>query len=263
MIEHREALIYMLYEAAELEHGIMGQYLFAAFSLKQTAAEGLTAEQLEAVPRWRKQISHVARGQDFATVGHLYRSIEAGFAHLAARNAADWLFAWPPAAQATQAHFGWPELVPVTDLASAQRAIGSTCSAAGSTPASNLELTFSQVPTAADAGGPRAPEPAQAMMGWWEFAARSSWDGTKSSDRSGRYWPTPYRGAAASRWCAATRASGRRGSAVSSWMAPGATARSSRSPGLSLRARACRSARWLKLSCGPYGGVRCRWRTRT
>ena len=34
VIEHREALIYMLYEAAELEHGIMCQYLFAAFSLK-------------------------------------------------------------------------------------------------------------------------------------------------------------------------------------------------------------------------------------
>src|SRR5262245_48264453 len=32
VIEHREALIYMLCEAAELEHGIMCQYLFAAFS---------------------------------------------------------------------------------------------------------------------------------------------------------------------------------------------------------------------------------------
>src|SRR3974377_2302669 len=40
VIEHREALIYMLCEAAELEHGIMCQYLFAAFSLKQTADEG-------------------------------------------------------------------------------------------------------------------------------------------------------------------------------------------------------------------------------
>jgi len=29
VIEHREALIYMLFEAAELEHGIMCQYLFA------------------------------------------------------------------------------------------------------------------------------------------------------------------------------------------------------------------------------------------
>jgi Ferritin-like len=40
-IEHREALIHMLCEAAELEHGIMCQYLFAMFSLKQGADEGL------------------------------------------------------------------------------------------------------------------------------------------------------------------------------------------------------------------------------
>src|ERR671937_88203 len=60
VIEHREALIYMLCEAAELEHGIMCQYLFAAFSLKQAADEGLTPEELEAVTRWRRTISHVA-----------------------------------------------------------------------------------------------------------------------------------------------------------------------------------------------------------
>src|SRR5207344_2866907 len=60
VIEHREALIYMLCQAAELEHGIMCQYLFAAFSLKQREDEGLTAEELEAVTRWRKQVSHVA-----------------------------------------------------------------------------------------------------------------------------------------------------------------------------------------------------------
>src|SRR5437016_13129099 len=60
VIEHREALIYMLCEAAELEHGIMCQYLFAAVSLKQREDEGLTAAELEAVTRWRKQISHVA-----------------------------------------------------------------------------------------------------------------------------------------------------------------------------------------------------------
>ena len=42
VIEHREALIYMLCEAAELEHGIMCQYLYAAFSLKQSEAEGLS-----------------------------------------------------------------------------------------------------------------------------------------------------------------------------------------------------------------------------
>src|SRR5437764_15016957 len=61
VIEHREALIYLLREAAELEHGIMCQYLFAAFSLKQSVDEGLTAEQLQAVTRWRKTVGEVAR----------------------------------------------------------------------------------------------------------------------------------------------------------------------------------------------------------
>ncbi len=211
VIEHREALIYMLCEAAELEHGIMCQYLFAAFSLKQSADEGLTSRELDAVQRWRQQIAHVAaqemlhlalvhnllsaigaaphlarpnlpapashypagvqlalmpfgeqalrhfmflerpegmaledadglaamglaapamnerdivpHGQDFATVGHLYRSIEAGLDRLSEKHGEDWLFVGPPRAQATAAQFGWPELVPVIDLASAQRAI--------------------------------------------------------------------------------------------------------------------------------------------
>jgi Ferritin-like len=212
VIEHREALIYMLCEAAELEHGIMCQYLFAAFSLKQREDEGLTAEELEAVTRWRRAISHVAteemlhlalvhnllsafgaaphlgrpnlpapahhypagvnltlvpfgeqalrhfmflerpegmalKGaegidapvhdavplmaerdivphlQDFATVGHLYRSIEQGVAHLAEKFGERGLFVGPPRAQATSENFRWPELVAVTDLASAQQAI--------------------------------------------------------------------------------------------------------------------------------------------
>jgi CDGSH-type Zn-finger protein/truncated hemoglobin YjbI len=211
IIEHREALIYMLCEASELEHGIMCQYLYAAFSLKQSEAEGLTKEEAEATQRWRKHISHIAtqemlhlslvqnllsaigaaphlsrrnfpqpatnypagvhlallpfgeaalrhfmflerpegmdladadgmaafgraapsmqhgeivpRAQDFATVGHLYRSIEQGFADLAGKLGEEQLFAGPPQAQATEADFGWPELVAVTDVASAQRAI--------------------------------------------------------------------------------------------------------------------------------------------
>ncbi len=212
VIEHREALIYMLCEAAELEHGIMCQYLFAAFSLKQRADEGLTAEELEAVTRWRRTIAHVAteemlhlalvqnvlsaigaaphltrpnlpaparhypagvnltlvpfgepalqhfmflerpegmalegaKGidapvhdalpliadgdivpqlQDFATVGHLYRSIEQGLERLAGKFGERNLFVGPPRAQATSTDFRWPELVAVTDLASAQRAL--------------------------------------------------------------------------------------------------------------------------------------------
>ncbi|MFJ4651685.1 ferritin-like domain-containing protein [Nocardia sp. NPDC088792] len=211
VIEHREALIYMLCQAAELEHGIMCQYLFAAFSLKQHESEGLTADQVEMATRWRKLVSHVAtqemlhlalvhnllsaigaaphmsrpnlplpaahypagvqlalipfgeealrhflflerpegmdlqdaeglamagraaplmqqgeivpRLQDFATVGHLYRSIEHGVQHLAEKYGERWLFVGPPRAQATEKHFRWPELVPVTDVASARRAI--------------------------------------------------------------------------------------------------------------------------------------------
>jgi hypothetical protein len=212
VIEHREALIYMLCQAAELEHGIMCQYLFAAYSLKQRADEGLTPEELEAVKRWRSSIAHVAteemlhlalvqnilsaigaaphlsrpdlpapahhfpagmhlalvpfgeralqhflflerpegmalegakgidapvheavplmaegdivpQPQDFATIGHLYRSIEAGLEHLAEKFGEDNLFVGPPRAQATSADFHWPELVAVSDLASARQAI--------------------------------------------------------------------------------------------------------------------------------------------
>jgi hypothetical protein len=61
--------------------------------------------------------------QDFATVGHLYRSIEEGIAHLADRFGERNLFVGPPRAQATSAHFHWPELVAVTDTASARRAL--------------------------------------------------------------------------------------------------------------------------------------------
>jgi hypothetical protein len=212
VIEHREALIYMLCEAAELEHGIMCQYLFAAFSLKQREDEGLSAGELAAATRWRQVIAHVAteemlhlalvhnllsaigaaphlerpnlpaplhhypagvnltlvpfgekalqhfmflerpegmalegakgidpplheavplmaerdivpQPQDFATVGHLYRSIEQGLSHLSEKFGERNLFVGPPRAQATSENFHWPELVTVTDLASAQSAI--------------------------------------------------------------------------------------------------------------------------------------------
>ena len=211
VIEHREALIYMLCEASELEHAIMCQYLFAAFSLKESEDEGLTPDELAAVTSWQRKILNVAAGemlhlalvnnmlsaigaaphlsrpnlpapaghypagvqltllpfgdqalqhfmflerpegmdlddaeglaalqtatptvnprdivptpQDFATVGHLYRSIEAGLRHLAAKYGEDWLFTGPPRAQATPALFGWPNLLPVTGLDSACAAV--------------------------------------------------------------------------------------------------------------------------------------------
>src|SRR5262249_26928272 len=65
----------------------------------------------------------VPQPQDFATIGHLYRSIEHGVAHLAEKFGERHLFVGPPRAQATSADFRWPELVAVTDVASAQRAL--------------------------------------------------------------------------------------------------------------------------------------------
>lgn len=59
-IEHRDALIYMLSEAAELEHAIMCQYLFAAFTLKRSTAEGVDERQLRAIDKWRDVLFGVA-----------------------------------------------------------------------------------------------------------------------------------------------------------------------------------------------------------
>jgi hypothetical protein len=212
-LEHREALVYTLGKAAELEHLIMLQYLFAAFSLKQKVEEGLSADALAAVVRWRKTLLEISEQemlhlalvqnlltavgaaprlarpnfpmpaysypagvriellpfgeaalrhfaflerpegmaiddadgfeaiaqavalphdehdeivphlQEFDTIGQLYRSIQAGLEHLDQRLGPERLFIGPPSAQATEEHFRWPELVAVTDLASARQAI--------------------------------------------------------------------------------------------------------------------------------------------
>jgi hypothetical protein len=212
-LEHREALIYTLGKAAELEHLVMLQYLFAAFSLKQSTDEGLTPDALAAVKRWRKTLLEIGEQemlhlalvqnlltavgaaprlarpnfpmpayaypagvrielvpfgeaalrhfaflerpdgmdvqdsdgfaaiaqavalphddhdqivpqlQEFDTIGQLYRSIEAGLEYLDGRLGSRRLFIGPPNAQATEEHFRWPELIPVTDLDSARQAI--------------------------------------------------------------------------------------------------------------------------------------------
>jgi hypothetical protein len=66
-IADREELIYLLCEASELEHLLCCSYLFAAFSLKRTADEGLSANELEAVARWERVITGVAVQE----MGHL------------------------------------------------------------------------------------------------------------------------------------------------------------------------------------------------
>jgi CDGSH-type Zn-finger protein/uncharacterized Fe-S cluster protein YjdI len=56
----RELALHALYEAAELEHNLMCTYLYAAFSLKDGVAEGLTPDEAGAVTRWRRVLLRVA-----------------------------------------------------------------------------------------------------------------------------------------------------------------------------------------------------------
>jgi hypothetical protein len=211
VVERRKELTYLLSQAAELEHGVMCQYLYAAFSLRTEPGPGLQADQLEAVERWRRVILAISaeemlhwamvqnlltavgsapyvsrphlphqargyppgvqlrlvpfgeaalehfvyferpegveradgrgfepvglppppmrpedivpRGQDFATQGHLYRSIEAGIVRLASRLGEDRLFIGPSFHQADETTFRWPDLVPITDVEGASRTI--------------------------------------------------------------------------------------------------------------------------------------------
>lgn len=78
-IEHRDALIYMLTEAAELEHAIMCQYLFAAFSMKTSTGEGVTERQLRHIEKWKKVVTRVAVDEmlHLALVNNLLASIGA------------------------------------------------------------------------------------------------------------------------------------------------------------------------------------------
>ena len=211
VVEHREQLIYLLREAAELEHTILCEYLFAAFTMKQRTDEGVSAAQLEAIDRWRTIILTVARQemlhltlvqnlltaigaaphlsrpnlptaakhfpagvqialvpfgeqalrhflflerpegvalddpdaavavararplmadddivpapQSFATVGHLYRAIDVGFAWLTGTLGPAKLFIGPAPAQTSPEAMHWDGLVAVTDLDSAHQAI--------------------------------------------------------------------------------------------------------------------------------------------
>lgn len=60
VIETREELIYLLAEAAAIEHNLMCTYLYAAWSLRRSEADGLTPAQVEIVQRWRRMIVSVA-----------------------------------------------------------------------------------------------------------------------------------------------------------------------------------------------------------
>jgi hypothetical protein len=96
-------------------------YLERPEGMELTDAEGLAATAAAAPVMAAEEL--VPRLQDFATVGHLYRAIEAGFGHLVDKMGEDRLFVGPAQAQITQTAFTWPQLVAVTDLASATAAV--------------------------------------------------------------------------------------------------------------------------------------------
>src|ERR1700751_5409548 len=60
VVEHREQLWSLLIEAAQIEHMIMCQYLYACFSLRTEPDEGLTAQQADAVARWQETLTGIA-----------------------------------------------------------------------------------------------------------------------------------------------------------------------------------------------------------
>ena len=101
----------MLCQAAELEHGLMCQYLFAAFPLKQRAYEGLTPEELDAVTRWRRTIAHVATEEmlHLALVQNMLSAIGAG-PHLTRPNLPAPAHRYPAGVNLTLVPFGEPAL---------------------------------------------------------------------------------------------------------------------------------------------------------
>jgi hypothetical protein len=60
-VTRRHRLVALLTEAAELEHALMCQYLYAALSMKRRVEEGVTWHQLELMRRWEASIMLVAR----------------------------------------------------------------------------------------------------------------------------------------------------------------------------------------------------------
>jgi nitroreductase len=63
------------------------------------------------------------RGQEYATIGHLYRGIGDGLQTLVARVGEQAVFVGSPRAQPTPELFHWPQLIAVTDLESASAAV--------------------------------------------------------------------------------------------------------------------------------------------
>ena len=99
-ITNREDLIFLLSEAAELEHGLLCSYLFAAFSLKGDPDEGLAEDELQTVRSWKATIAGVAVQEmlHLTLVSNLLTAI-GGAPHLRRPNFPQRAAYYPPAFQ--------------------------------------------------------------------------------------------------------------------------------------------------------------------
>jgi len=128
-IENREELIYTLGKAAELEHLIICQYLYAAFSLKRTPDEGVPAGLEPVLKRWADQLLEIGVQEmvHLALVQNLLTAIGAG-PHLSRPNFPVPPRAFPariqvslmPFSEAALRHFAFLERPEGTDMADAE-----------------------------------------------------------------------------------------------------------------------------------------------
>ncbi|HUH82502.1 MAG TPA: ferritin-like domain-containing protein [Nitrososphaerales archaeon] len=79
-IGSREDLVSVLADASTLEHMIMCEYLFAAFSLKKEESEGVSPQDLEAIRSWEGVITTVAIQEmtHLALVNNMLTSVGSG-----------------------------------------------------------------------------------------------------------------------------------------------------------------------------------------
>jgi Ferritin-like len=96
-------------------------YLERPEGMERQDAEGFVPAAPPREPLSEQEL--MPRGQEFLTVGHLYRGIESGLRDLATRMGERGLFVGSPRAQATPELLRWPELFAVTGLDSALAAI--------------------------------------------------------------------------------------------------------------------------------------------
>jgi hypothetical protein len=102
-----------------LEHFL---YLERPEGMERQDAEGFTPSAPPLEPLSEQEL--MPRGQEFLTIGHLYRGIEAGLSMLVEKIGERAVFVGSPRAQATPELFGgWQQVIPVTGLESALAAI--------------------------------------------------------------------------------------------------------------------------------------------